>query len=329
MTKRPWLVVFSFVVAALPVAFGCNAVLGNERADLFVDEAGTSVLDASPDTATDTNVEPMVDAAPLPDAAMAEAGACGPGKKSCFGQCVSNTDPLYGCNAAECAPCTLTRASATCAGGACAVGACDPGYSNCNNLSADGCETDLAQTGHCGTCNTVCDGTPTPYCAPSGSGFACSTNCTALAPTLCGTQCADLNTSRAHCGDCNTACPVVANGTETCVARACQLACATNFHACSGACASNADPNTCGSSCTPCVPPANSTATCGAGACGFACKAGHGNCDANAVNGCETTFASDPLNCGTCGHSCLGQACTAGVCDAPPPPDAGGDATPD
>jgi hypothetical protein len=51
-----------------------------------------------------------------------------------------------------------------------------------------------------------------------------------------------------------------------------------------------------------------------------ACSAGFGNCDANAANGCEAAFASDPLNCGMCGKSCAGQACVAGVCNVAPPP---------
>ena len=368
---RPWIKILCLSLTSLPIGFGCNAVLGNEHGDLIVDEAGTITPDASADDARDTAPAADIDAAQDADDAKPSSD-CASGKKLCFGQCVSNTDPLYGCDSAACTPCAMARASATCAGGACAIAACDPGYSDCNKLAADGCETDLAQASHCGTCNSVCDGTPTPYCSPSGGGgFACSTNCSALAPTLCGTECADLNTSRTHCGNCTNECPLVANGQETCVARACELTCATNFHVCGNACASNADPSTCGSSCSPCIAPANATSTCNAGSCGFVCKPGFHNCsgacvsnsavtscgtsscgtcpsqsatsscngiscgftctmhyadcDMNPANACEASLWTDPLNCGTCGHSCMGQACNIGVCDVV---DAGMDAGP-
>lgn len=359
--KNPWINLLALSLAAFPIAFGCNAVLGNERGELVGPEGGTNKLDGSVDDAGDSGF--LIGDAALQDGADANpSSGCAPGKKACFGQCVSNADPLYGCDTAACAPCAVTRASATCAGGACAIAACDPGYSDCNKVAADGCETDLAQASHCGTCNSVCDGTPTPYCSPSGGGgFACSTNCSALAPTLCGTQCADLNTSQTHCGSCANACPEVVNGQETCIARSCQLTCAMNFHACGSVCASNADPATCGAACTPCVPPANATSTCSvAGACGFVCKTGfhdcggacvsnsavtscgtsscvacpsqnatpscngtscgfvcalhYDNCDLNPGNACETSLWTDPSNCGTCNHSCLGQACNSGVC---------------
>ncbi|MEO6573905.1 MAG: hypothetical protein ABIP89_08700, partial [Polyangiaceae bacterium] len=199
--------IIAIAVGAAPLGLGCNAILGNEHGELFPAEAGMTAFDATTDVAVEDTSVPLLDAG-VNDASDAEAGsACGAGKKSCFGQCVSTLDPLYGCDSTSCAACALGRASATCAGGACGVGTCDPGYFDCNKVAADGCETDLSQASHCGTCNSVCDGTPTPYCSPNGSGFACSTNCTALSPTLCGAQCVDLNTSQAHCGDCSTPCP--------------------------------------------------------------------------------------------------------------------------
>jgi hypothetical protein len=51
---------------------------------------------------------------------------------------------------------------------------------------------------------------------------------------------------------------------------------------------------------------------CDGGAC--ACTGGFGNCDGDDANGCETALESDAANCGACGRSCLGAACTARQC---------------
>ena len=314
------------VLTALFAATGCNAILGNDHGSLADDDAGAvdgsttdAGLAADTNSAGDTTLPP-----PPPDAGTADAGPCPAAQKLCYGQCVSTSDPLYGCDVDACTPCRTNRAASICVAGSCAIGACDTGYADCNQKAADGCETDLSLTSHCGSCNAVCQ-VAAPYCAPAGGSFACSTNCPAQAPTLCGTQCVDLATSASHCGDCNTACPAVANGAESCVARVCQLACNTGFHACGGACASNVDPGTCGGSCTPCATPPNATATCTTGACGFACTAGFADCDKVAANGCESDPMSDPLNCGGCGHSCSGNACKQGQCQVPDagPPDTG------
>src|SRR5204863_524676 len=62
----------------------------------------------------------------------------------------------------------------------------------------------------------------------------------------------------------------------------------------------------------------NGTTTCSAGACTPTCNAGSGNCDGNAVNGCEAVFASNVNNCGGCGIACSNAhgstTCTAGAC---------------
>jgi hypothetical protein len=140
---------------------------------------------------------------------------------------------------------------------------------------------------------------------------ACAGKCAATTdPTACGPAC--------------TVCPVPAGGTATCVNDACGGACPVGKHLCGAKCvgsgAADNDPTACGAACTVCPAPANGAATCTSGTCGLSCAPGFGNCDANPVNGCEATFASDPLNCGMCGKSCAGQACVNGVCAAPPPP---------
>jgi hypothetical protein len=291
---------FAALVATVAAA-GCNSVLGNSEAQLF--EADSSVVDAA---GTDAIVADDA-AAPIEDSATGDepdvlrpqedgaAPSCGPGKKYCFGDCVSYTDPVYGCEADTCTPCSVARASGTCAGGKCAVLACNKGYADCNQDPTDGCETDLSEATHCGSCNAVC-GASAPLCAPNGTGFSCTSGCSGQAPTLCGTQCVDLATSRTHCGACNNTCGAVGNAQVTCSASSCQFSCDTGFHACGNSCATNTNPNTCGTSCTPCPVPEHSVATCSAqGACGFVCIAGFHACGSTCVANTSTD---------SCGNSC-------------------------
>lgn len=53
-------------------------------------------------------------------------------------------------------------------------------------------------------------------------------------------------------------------------------------------------------------------------ACVPSCREGYGNCDGEAANGCEASFASDARNCGTCGKVCAlahaTSACESRVC---------------
>lgn len=303
----------SAVVTVLVAASGCNAILGNDHGVAFDDDGGAdAAIEAM--VSVDVFVPSDVSTKPPVDATPDVAGPCGAGEKWCFGQCVTLSSPQYGCAVEACDACKLTRASATCAGGRCAIAACEQGYADCDPRTSNGCETDLSQATHCGACNAVCPSSA-PFCAPTATAgtFACSTNCPAQAPTLCGTQCVDLETSASHCGDCNTPCPAVVNGVETCVARACRLACNAGFHACGGACASNADPATCGSSCTPCAAPANATATCSAaGACGWTCKPGFHACGAACVSN------DDVATCGSLCTPCPSQnatpSCSGGAC---------------
>ncbi|MBM4377370.1 MAG: hypothetical protein FJ095_20010 [Deltaproteobacteria bacterium] len=81
------------------------------------------------------------------------------------------------------------------------------------------------------------------------------------------------------------------------------------------------DPQHCGACGKACGDPANATASCAMGACGIGmCTAGFGDCDMNAVNGCEVTFANDPQHCGACGKACGATSqCDAGGPEATRP----------
>jgi hypothetical protein len=332
-----------FVLASIT---GCNTLLDNTPGELVSGDAGDATPvatgggdatvgvpnagDAGPPSgnldATVFDASAPVDTGPLspaPDASSAPT--CAFGAKECNGACVQITDPAYGCGPTTCAACAIPHATAACAASGCAIGACDPGYADCDQNPANGCETDLSQTGHCGTCNAACP-SAAPDCAPAAGGFACSTGCGAGAPTLCGSQCVSLTTSLDHCGACGNACPVVSNGEASCNAGVCGFACHADFHACGQMCASDVSPATCGTSCAPCPTEANAIATCNGAACGIACEPGFADCNGLAADGCEVSLLGDSLNCGKCGVSCSGRACTNGVCAPPPdagPPDAG------
>lgn len=306
------------LIGAMLIAFtGCNTILDNKPGHpAAADEAATSPEPGgnSPSTGSPLAAGSAEDAGT--DGSPSSSGGCAQGQNACFGSCISSIDPLYGCGSASCAPCKVAHATAACQGRTCLASTCDVGYADCNGDPTDGCETDLSKATSCGACNAICPAA-TPYCAPSGATFQCTTGCTGTAPTLCGAECVDTMNSTNHCGVCNGACPAVDNGTAACAAGACSFTCKPQFHACAGKCVGVTDPAACGPACTACPAPPNGTAACIADACGAQCNAGFADCDANPANGCESELAKDPLNCGVCGKSCNGGTCANGVCQSP------------
>lgn len=118
-----------------------------------------------------------------------------------------------------------------------------------------------------------------------------------------------------------TPCAASVNAAAACKAGLCSFTCKDMFSDCDGDPATGCESNTgtdvknCGKCGDPCGA-TNTTmaATCTASKCVFACKAGFGHCGATNATGCETNLDGDPLNCGACGHSCLGGLCMAGKC---------------
>jgi hypothetical protein len=128
-----------------------------------------------------------------------------------------------------------------------------------------------------------------------------------------------------HCGACGTACSG-ANGTPSCTAGACQIACHPGFADCNGnptdGCETNVsnNPMHCGACGTVCSD-VSGTPSCTAGACQIACDAGFADCNGNAADGCETDVFGDENNCGACGTVCSSvngtPSCAAGACQIP------------
>jgi hypothetical protein len=97
--------------------------------------------------------------------------------------------------------------------------------------------------------------------------------------------------------------------------------CAPGFATCPskgpGACntAIATDRDDCGACDSPCVA-VNTIANpvCADAKCLFQCASGFADCNGDGRDGCEAALASDPHDCGACGHDCQGGACTAGTC---------------
>jgi hypothetical protein len=202
------------------------------------------------------------------------------------------------------------------------ITSCAAGFADCNGHASDGCETDLSQAAHCGSCATVCSGS-TPLCAKSGSAYACTSGCTAGAPTECGSSCVDTTSDANHCGACGTACPAPAHGKATCASSTCGVSCDAAYHACGATCADNGSVQTCGASCTPCTAPSNATPTCDGTSCGYGCNTGYHACGATcsddaSVNSCGsscTPCATPPNAQPTCMSGACGFMCNAGFAD--------------
>lgn len=73
--------------------------------------------------------------------------------------------------------CTASHASGgTCTNGACQGLVCDPGFGNCDDDWADGCETALDSASDCGGCGVPC--VAGPNASASCSGGTCQRSCT-------------------------------------------------------------------------------------------------------------------------------------------------------
>lgn len=203
----------------------------------------------------------------------------------------------------------------------------------CRVMCGANCTDTQVDPRNCGACFRDCANLPgvDPSLARCMAGFcqvgmACLPNradCDRDASNGCET---DLGTA-ANCGACGTMCaepnPICTmQPADGGVARfRCGTGCvAPTPDRCLMVCVDlQSSPRNCGLCGSVCPAAANATAACNAGRCGLSCNAGFGDCDGNAVNGCETNTRTSAVHCGMCGNVCPGvvgasPACNNGVC---------------
>jgi hypothetical protein len=256
------------------------------------------------------------------------APICEPGRSDdCDG------DPRNGCetdlstDTRSCGACGVACANEN-GTTSCVAGRCTPtcalGYSDCDDLPANGCETSLATNpNHCGGCGTACDSSfqicaerscQISMCMP-GRGD-CDQN-----RSDCET---DLTRTVSSCGFCGNRC-MTPNGAPSCTAGACSISsCNAGYANCDSNVANGCEVTLatnvshCGSCGSPCSN-AHGGTSCAGGSCAPTCSSGWASCDGNQRNGCETALTS-VTNCGMCGNVCPNSmanatpVCNAGIC---------------
>lgn len=225
------------------------------------------------------------------------ACGCPPGLTPCGLDCVdlTSTDAHCGACSKGCDPSgagapASPNAYYGCRNRRCGAVKCRNGFSDCDGLPSNGCETSLVSDDNCGACGIACpagqacrlnaSNKPTCMC-PSGLTY-CELGCT---NGVCKGQCVDLKSDVDNCGACGANCPVYSSILPVMSE----------------------------------VPFARSA--CDYSTCVSQCIEGRADCNRSLVDGCEVDIYSDPKNCGACGHVCdavPGQACVAGQCTIEP-----------
>ncbi|MGE0789553.1 MAG: hypothetical protein AB7S26_28020 [Sandaracinaceae bacterium] len=219
--------------------------------------------------------------------------------------------------------CLRPHATVACVDSMCTVTGCAEGFGDCNDTTADGCESALDTPAHCGQCDNVCS---LPNSDVSCDAGACvSSGCSPGFDDCNGDPsdgCEAALDTVTDCGACGVPC-TVANGTGSCATGTCVVdTCAAGFGDCN---AMNADGceraldtlTDCGGCDAPCSR-AHATATCATGSCEIeTCAAGFGDCNGMAADGCERSL-STTTDCGSCGTPCTiangTGTCASGTC---------------
>ncbi len=203
---------------------------------------------------------------------------------------------------------------------------CPPGYDDCDDDDANGCETPLDTVENCGSCATTCSAAANadPHCENGTCTLACTgtfRDCDGNANNGCEV---DITNDASHCGACNDACPSGGHGTPTCQSSTCGITCTTGWSNCDTSLANGCeidlttDASNCGTCNNVCPNRANATPTCNGSQCGFTCLTGFANCNNTASDGCEVDLNQSTAHCGACSKPCgtaNGTAdCSGGVC---------------
>lgn len=250
-------------------------------------------------------------------------GDCDPGVPGCETNTTSSAEHCGFCSNA----CTFANATGECVNSSCRIDSCNGGWGNCDTNDSNGCETNTnTAVENCGTCGNTCPtrAHATATCANGACGFTCTTgweNCDGSDANGCEIN---VQSSVNHCGGCGKACNLP-HATPACSNGSCTVSsCDSGWGDCNGSPSDgcevdlNNTPGYCGSCGNSCSV-ANGTAGCSSGSCTIAsCNPGWANCDGVVSNGCETSTASDPTNCGVCNNTCNGTngtpLCQSGTC---------------
>ncbi len=211
-----------------------------------------------------------------------------------------------------------------CVGNLCVTGCtpergCPGGQTCCGGACVD-TQTNLAHCGRCDAPRCTADNA-TPSCLNGMCSVGSCTvpfgNCDSMASNGCETN---TFTDVFHCGACGRACEARAHSTSTCTAGSCVYTCEAGFSDCDGNPANGCETDSansvmnCGACGAICMPPAG-VGACMMGRCVVtSCNPGRGDCNSNAMDGCETNTSTSADNCGTCANVCPSGANQAAAC---------------
>jgi len=267
-------------------------------------------------------------------------GGCEPEFADCDGDPDNGCEAFLDGSATSCGACGVVcpvppNATAACDKGECTRGHCLPGWDDCDERAANGCEAHLdTSVHHCGACGGTCPTPPNahPACEEGRCGLgACRegyADCDGDVENGCEVYLLD---SSDHCGACEQACAAPPNASARCRAGSCGLGdCAEGFDDCDGEAANGCEAHvhgsidSCGACGVSCPVPPNATPVCAEGQCARGhCLHGWGDCDDSEANGCETELLLNVRHCGGCDAACAAPAnaqpsCVDGECGLGP-----------